>query len=320
MSEKDIKPAKGDQPEGKGKFNFNWIYLLVAAVLFTMMMLGQGGTIQEKTSTEFWELIESGDVEKINVVTNRNYVEVFIKPSALKDPAKKEKYSDIKKGRFSSLTNQADYKSAYGSIEALEAKLDKLAAANPKGNIERSYPKASEYGTYFWTFLPFLLIIGLWLFLMRRMSGGVGGAGGQIFNIGKSKATLFDNTQVNVSFNDVAGLDEAKEEVMEIVDFLKNPKKYTKLGGKIPKGAILVGSPGTGKTLLAKAMAGEAQVPFFSISGSDFVEMFVGVGASRVRDLFKQAREKAPCIIFIDEIDAIGRARGKNVMQGNDKE
>lgn len=318
MSEQDKKPQEGE-PQNKGKFNFNWIYLLVAAALITMMMLGQGGTIKEKTSTEFWELVKSGDVEKINVVTNRNYVEVFIKDSAKKDPAKKEKYEDIKDGRFGSLTKQADYRSAYGSIEALEAKLDELADKNPNSKIERSYPKANEYGAYFTYLLPFLLLIGLWIFLMRRMSGGVGGAGGQIFNIGKSKATLFDNTQVNVTFNDVAGLDEAKEEVMEIVDFLKNPKKYTKLGGKIPKGAILVGSPGTGKTLLAKAMAGEAQVPFFSISGSDFVEMFVGVGASRVRDLFKQAREKAPCIIFIDEIDAIGRARGKNVMQGNDE-
>ncbi len=167
-----------------------------------------------------------------------------------------------------------------------------------------------------------ILLVGVWLFIMRRMGGGAGGgAGGQIFNIGKSKATLFDKeAQVSVTFNDVAGLEEAKQEVMEIVDFLKNPKKYTNLGGKIPKGALLVGSPGTGKTLLAKAVAGEAQVPFFSLSGSDFVEMFVGVGASRVRDLFKQAKEKAPCIIFIDEIDAIGRARGKNNMMGGNDE
>ena len=169
--------------------------------------------------------------------------------------------------------------------------------------------------------LPFLLLIGVWIFIMRRMSGGGGGPGGQIFNIGKSKATLFDNKgKVNVTFKDVAGLDEAKEEVMEVVDFLKNPKKYTALGGKIPKGVLLVGPPGTGKTLLAKAVAGEAGVPFFSISGSDFVEMFVGVGASRVRDLFKQAREKAPCIIFIDEIDAIGRARGRGAVQGGNDE
>ena len=171
-----------------------------------------------------------------------------------------------------------------------------------------------------WT-IPFLLLFALWMFFLRRMGGGAGGAGAQIFNIGKSKATLFDNsTKVNVTFEDVAGLDEAKEEVMEVVDFLKNPKKYTSLGGKIPKGVLLVGPPGTGKTLLAKAVAGEAGVPFFSISGSDFVEMFVGVGASRVRDLFKQAREKAPCIVFIDEIDAIGRARGRGAIQGGNDE
>jgi len=169
--------------------------------------------------------------------------------------------------------------------------------------------------------VPILLFVGIWLFIMRKMGGGSGGGGGQIFNIGKSKATLFDKeSQVNVTFNDVAGLEEAKQEVMEIVDFLKNPTKYTNLGGKIPKGALLVGSPGTGKTLMAKAVAGEAQVPFFSLSGSDFVEMFVGVGASRVRDLFKQAKDKAPCIIFIDEIDAIGRARGKNSMMGGNDE
>jgi AFG3 family protein len=169
--------------------------------------------------------------------------------------------------------------------------------------------------------VPLLLFVVLWLFILRRVGGGPGGPGGQIFNIGKSKATLFDNnTKVNITFADVAGLDEAKEEVVEIVDFLKNPKKYTVLGGKIPKGVLLVGPPGTGKTLLAKAVAGEANAPFFSISGSDFVEMFVGVGASRVRDLFKQAREKAPCIIFIDEIDAIGRARGRGAMQGGNDE
>ncbi|RZK77267.1 MAG: ATP-dependent zinc metalloprotease FtsH, partial [Pedobacter sp.] len=182
--------------------------------------------------------------------------------------------------------------------------------------------RQSSFNSWFFTvIIPVLLFIGFWIFIMRRMGGGAGGGGGQIFNIGKSKATLFDKeSQVSVTFNDVAGLEEAKTEVMEIVDFLKNPKKYTDLGGKIPKGALLVGSPGTGKTLLAKAVAGEAQVPFFSLSGSDFVEMFVGVGASRVRDLFKQAKDKSPCIIFIDEIDAIGRARGKNSMMGGNDE
>jgi cell division protease FtsH len=188
--------------------------------------------------------------------------------------------------------------------------------------VEKAKSENSWLPTIVQSILPFILLIGIWILLMRKMSGGAAGGGGPggIFNIGKSKATLFDKgTKVNITFADVAGLDEAKVEVMEIVDFLRNPKKYTSLGGKIPKGALLVGPPGTGKTLLAKAMAGEAQVPFFSLSGSDFVEMFVGVGASRVRDLFKQAREKAPCVIFIDEIDAIGRARGKNMMMSNDE-
>ncbi|MGI9160444.1 MAG: ATP-dependent zinc metalloprotease FtsH, partial [Saprospiraceae bacterium] len=212
-----------------------------------------------------------------------------------------------------------------GTPEVLQGKLKVLNDALVK---EKKTPVNEEYetrtnwtGTLLTYLVPLLLFIGLWIFILRRMGGGAGGPGGQIFNIGKSKATLFDNTtKVNITFSDVAGLDEAKEEVMEIVDFLKNPKKYTSLGGKIPKGVLLVGPPGTGKTLLAKAVAGEAGVPFFSISGSDFVEMFVGVGASRVRDLFRQAREKAPCIIFIDEIDAIGRARGRGALQGGNDE
>ena len=207
-----------------------------------------------------------------------------------------------------------------GSVDHFAERIDQL---NDEGaDIELLYSKKVNWvsGILSWI-LPLALFIGLWLFIIRRVSGGTGGPGAQIFNIGKSKATLFDNNaNVQVTFADVAGLDEAKEEVMEIVDFLKNPKKYTSLGGKIPKGVILVGPPGTGKTLLAKAVAGEAGVPFFSISGSDFVEMFVGVGASRVRDLFRQAREKAPCIVFIDEIDAIGRARGRGAVQGGNDE
>src|SRR5690606_15768570 len=208
--------------------------------------------------------------------------------------------------------------------DALERKLDEAQVDIPAADRVslRLEDRTNAWtGWIFSIMLPLLLIIVFWIFIMRRMGGGGGGPGGQIFNIGKSKATLFDKeAQVAITFSDVAGLEEAKQEVMEIVDFLKNPKKYTNLGGKIPKGALLVGSPGTGKTLLAKAVAGEAQVPFFSLSGSDFVEMFVGVGASRVRDLFRQAKDKAPCIIFIDEIDAIGRARGKNsVMGGNDE-
>jgi cell division protease FtsH len=221
--------------------------------------------------------------------------------------------------------NSPQYYFTDGSIDGLQAKLkeaEKNVPANQTTPLEIEDRQNPWAGWFMTIILPVLLLIGFWVFIMRRMGGGsAGGAGGQIFNIGKSKATLFDKeTQVTVTFNDVAGLEEAKQEVMEIVDFLKNPKKYTNLGGKIPKGALLVGSPGTGKTLLAKAVAGEAQVPFFSLSGSDFVEMFVGVGASRVRDLFKQAKDKAPCIIFIDEIDAIGRARGKNnIVGGNDE-
>jgi cell division protease FtsH len=210
------------------------------------------------------------------------------------------------------------------SVESFKDDMREFYRDNPDMEkvIERAEAESNWFTPILQTILPFLLLIGIWILLMRKMSGGAAGGGGPggIFNIGKSKATLFDKgTRVNITFADVAGLDEAKVEVMEIVDFLRNPKKYTSLGGKIPKGALLVGPPGTGKTLLAKAMAGEAQVPFFSLSGSDFVEMFVGVGASRVRDLFKQAREKAPCVIFIDEIDAIGRARGKNMMMSNDE-
>ncbi|MCL4146838.1 UNVERIFIED_CONTAM: hypothetical protein GTU68_065491 [Idotea baltica] len=209
-----------------------------------------------------------------------------------------------------------------GTLEVFESELNAFnASVGPEKFIDPYYKVQTNWlGNMMGWFFPILLLVGLWVFFLRRMGGGAGGAGGQIFNIGKSKATLFDNTKVNVTFQDVAGLEEAKEEVMEVVDFLQNPKKYTSLGGKIPKGVLLVGPPGTGKTLLAKAVAGEAGVPFFSISGSDFVEMFVGVGASRVRDLFKQAREKAPCIVFIDEIDAIGRARGKGAVQGGNDE
>ncbi|MFM7700683.1 MAG: AAA family ATPase, partial [Bacteroidota bacterium] len=199
--------------------------------------------------------------------------------------------------------------------------LKDLAEKERKSKLKVEWEsRHSWFGDALGYLLPTLLLVGLWFLLFRRVASG-GGPGAQIFNIGKSKATLFDkDTKVNITFNDVAGLEEAKVEVIEVVDFLKNPKKYTALGGKIPKGVLLVGPPGTGKTLLAKAVAGEAQVPFFTLSGSDFVEMFVGVGASRVRDLFKQAREKAPCIIFIDEIDAVGRSRGKNqIMGGNDE-
>ncbi|NRA93483.1 MAG: ATP-dependent zinc metalloprotease FtsH, partial [Psychroserpens sp.] len=221
-----------------------------------------------------------------------------------------------------SVTPPANYTFEFGELELFEAELKNIIATNSLDVVVDFKTEENIWGSFFMSLLPFIILIGVWIFIMRRMSGGAGGgAGGQIFNIGKSKAKLFDEkTDVKTSFKDVAGLEGAKEEVQEIVDFLKNPEKYTSLGGKIPKGALLVGQPGTGKTLLAKAVAGEAKVPFFSLSGSDFVEMFVGVGASRVRDLFKQAKEKSPSIIFIDEIDAIGRARGKNNFSGSNDE
>src|SRR5581483_1018102 len=249
-------------------------------------------------------------------------VDVYIKKSALNKPY----YEDVK-NQHSITGGEAtgpQYVFSYASAETLNQALtaaEKDFTDDQKVRIQYVQHDSILTNVLFQGVIMILLFAAVWIFIMRRMSGGSGGGpGGQIFNIGKSKATLFDKeAQVSVTFNDVAGLEEAKQEVMEIVDFLKNPKKYTNLGGKITKGALLIGPPGTGKTLLAKAVAGEAQVPFFSLSGSDFVEMFVGVGASRVRDLFKQAREKAPCIVFIDEIDAIGRARGKNMMMSNDE-
>lgn len=266
----------------------------------------------------FTEMLPSHDVEKL-VVVNKERVEITIKKKSLDN----EKYADLKTRTGIFATDQGPHYffeiSDVGSFEEDLAKRQEQFPANER-IIAETLTQHNYFGDIISWLLPFVLLIAIWMFVMRRMSGGPGG-GGQIFNIGKSRAQLFDkDSHVNVTFKDVAGLDEAKVEVMEIVDFLKNPKKYTTLGGKIPKGALLVGPPGTGKTLLAKAVAGEAGVPFFSLSGSDFVEMFVGVGASRVRDLFKQAKEKAPCIIFIDEIDAVGRARGKNLVQGGNDE
>jgi len=311
---KEIKDGEGKKP----KFNFYWIYGIIAALLLLLNFFSFQNTADKISENKFFsEMMPANDVEKIIIERNYQTVDVFIKPEKLTKPA----YKDVKENKLSSLSQTPHYSFDIASVERFDEKLGAFMVDNKKINpIEIEYASRTNMLDYFWMFLPILIIVGLWIFIMRRVSGGVGGAGGQIFNIGKSKATLFDNnTDVNVTFNDVAGLDEAKVEVKEIVDFLKNPGKYTSLGGKIPKGALLIGPPGTGKTLLAKAMAGEAQVPFFSISGSDFVEMFVGVGASRVRDLFKSAREKAPCIIFIDEIDAIGRARGKGAVQGNDE-
>ncbi|MFT6850228.1 MAG: AFG3 family protein [Sphingobacteriales bacterium] len=325
------KSTPNNKPKGKGgklkaptpKFNFYWIYGIIFVAFLGLNLLYSGGNTKEITYQRFkTEMLENNDVEKLITYKKADlyYVEVFIKKDKLGD----EKYKEINQPESMFANNNGPhYFFTEGSVETLEKKLQVAQADFPQEDrVDLRYVTRNDwFGDALGWIIPILLMIGIWIFLMRRMGGAGGGPGGQIFNIGKSKATLFDkDTQVNITFNDVAGLEEAKIEVYEVVDFLKNPKKYTNLGGKIPKGVLLVGSPGTGKTLLAKAVAGEAQVPFFSISGSEFVEMFVGVGASRVRDLFKQAREKAPCIIFIDEIDAIGRSRGKNQIAGGNDE
>lgn len=325
-SQKPVRKIPGKKIVPKPpKFNIMWLYAAIILGLIVVQYLFNGNPAKQISYQKFEnELLKTGDVEKLVAYKNQDLltVEVYIKKDRLKQP----KYKDVKaENTFAGATDAGpQFYFTEGSDAALQAKLKEAEQNVP---AEKRTPlifesRESPWAGWFMSFiLPVLLLIGFWIFIMRRMGGGAGGGGGQIFNIGKSKATLFDKeSQVTITFNDVAGLEEAKQEVMEIVDFLKNPKKYTNLGGKIPKGALLVGSPGTGKTLMAKAVAGEAQVPFFSLSGSDFVEMFVGVGASRVRDLFKQAKDKAPCIIFIDEIDAIGRARGKNnIMGGNDE-
>jgi len=311
------KPQKGSS------FNIFWVYAAIILGLVLVSVLFTNDTNKTITYREFeTNMLAPGDVQKIVAYKYEDLVraDVFIKPDRLNQ----EKYKKYQtKNNFGS-TGGPTVSFTAGSMDALDKQLSESQKAVPVDAqiLAEKETRQSTFNSWFFTvIIPVLLFIGFWIFIMRKMGGGAGGGGGQIFNIGKSKATLFDKeSQVNVTFNDVAGLEEAKQEVMEIVDFLKNPKKYTNLGGKIPKGALLVGSPGTGKTLLAKAVAGEAQVPFFSLSGSDFVEMFVGVGASRVRDLFKQAKDKAPCIIFIDEVDAIGRARGKNSMMGGNDE
>jgi AFG3 family protein len=308
-----------NQERKPGRFGFNsyWIYgsIILGLIIFNLTFLNEMGS--EKINFQrFEQLVENGDVERLEVI-NKKDARVFIKESSLKKP----EFKNVDGGAYSKTKPQFIFN--IGPPESFDDKITALNARVPAENrfstdyLEKENWMAPLMG---WL-IPIFIFLGLWIFMMRRVSGGSGGPGAQIFNIGKSKATLFEkDAKVTVTFADVAGLDEAKEEVMEVVDFLKNPKKYTSLGGKIPKGVLLVGPPGTGKTLLAKAVAGEAAVPFFSISGSDFVEMFVGVGASRVRDLFKQAREKAPCIVFIDEIDAIGRARGRNAFQGGNDE
>ncbi len=320
-----MRPRDDNNAPKKGpKFNIYWIWAIIFAVLVGFQFFGNFTPDAKpiESEQEFRNnMLSRGDVEKLVIVTNKNVVRVYIKNDSLQKPYYKANLDETIR------VNRPDgphFEFRVTKADEFEKRLTEYFKANPELEVPYSPTQEGEWFAPVLNFLlPLLVIVLIWIMLMRKMGGGAGGGSGGpggIFNIGKSKATLFDKgTKVNITFADVAGLDEAKVEVMEIVDFLKNPKKYTSLGGKIPKGALLVGPPGTGKTLLAKAMAGEAQVPFFSMSGSDFVELFVGVGASRVRDLFKQAREKAPCIIFIDEIDAIGRARGKNAIMSNDE-
>ena len=308
------KDTKGGFPKPKSpKFNFNfyWVYGLVSFIIIAIYFFDFGKSPHQTTWNDFVsKMVRTSDVEKV-VVLNKDVVNVYIKQESLKQ----DKFKTVAKNSFGNGVNEGPhYQFTIGDVGTFEKDLSEVqkdVAEEQHINIIYSNNERNSWDWLTGILFPLILLVALYMIIIRRM--GSGGGGGQIFNIGKSKATLFDkDMHVKVTFNDVAGLEEAKVEVMEIVDFLKNPKKYTQLGGKIPRGALLVGPPGTGKTLLAKAVAGEAQVPFFSLSGSDFVEMFVGVGASRVRDLFRQAKEKAPSIIFIDEIDAIGRARGKS--------
>ncbi|MCA6446538.1 MAG: ATP-dependent zinc metalloprotease FtsH [Sediminibacterium sp.] len=315
---------KGESPKKGPKFSVYWIYgILLIFILFAQLMRFSPDLTTISQMEFINNMLKKGDVQRFDIIENKKKIRVYIFPDSLsKDYYIKKFNKDLSKDK-SKVTNVPLFEFGYADYKVFADDLKDAYKAVPSLTEVPSKIEADPewFGPVFNTVLSLLLIVGVWVLLMRKMGGPTGGGGpGGIFNIGKSKATLFEKgTKVNITFADVAGLDEAKVEVMEIVDFLKNPKKYTSLGGKIPKGALLVGPPGTGKTLLAKAMAGEAQVPFFSLSGSDFVEMFVGVGASRVRDLFKQAREKAPCIIFIDEIDAIGRARGRNAIMSNDE-
>jgi cell division protease FtsH len=320
-AQKKTSQKKGAKKPSPKKPGYNLYIIIGIVILFFGLQFFAGGGFgggKDISVEKFETYLKDGDIRKVVLIKGSNVAKVFLTSEAKAKPRHKGTGGDnVFPG-----SNNPDYQFEFGTMENFEKKID---------NIKDEYDLTTEkdYETQDTTFtdilitlLPFALIIGIWIFIMRRMSGGGGGGpGGQIFNIGKSKAKLFDEkTDVKTSFKDVAGLEGAKEEVQEIVDFLKFPEKYTNLGGKIPKGALLVGPPGTGKTLLAKAVAGEANVPFFSLSGSDFVEMFVGVGASRVRDLFKQAKEKSPSIIFIDEIDAIGRSRGKSNFSGSNDE
>lgn len=317
---------QGNKPNGpkRSGFNFYWVYAIIFA-LFIGMQIFSAMSFRAKNSNfrDFEQKLELGDVERVNIV-NEKTIQVFIKEERLLE---NERYEEVRNSNLSDAVNPGPHYVFEMPATAFEDRLkDYYEDRTSEEPIAVNYETQENFiGDIISWVLPLVLMIAVWLFIMRRMSGGGGapggGGGSQIFNIGKSRAKVFDkDTEVKTTFNEVAGMTGAKEEVLEIVDFLKNPKKYTELGGRIPKGVMLSGPPGTGKTLLAKAVAGEAKVPFFSLSGSDFVEMFVGVGASRVRDLFKQAKEKSPCIIFIDEIDAIGRARGKNNFTGGNDE
>ena len=327
MSEKNQNSGFGGKPDNsdnsdknKPKFNFYWIYGVIALAIIGIQFLNLGNKPQETNYQEFAIMLQSQDIEKVEIV-NEKVARIYVK----KDRLGNTKHQNLFDKKFGAPAQTGPhYYFNVGTVQTFEQRLREVhEASDIKDDISIVYVTERDMvGDVLSWVLPILILVAVWLFIFRRMSTAAGGGGaGNIFNVGKSKAKMFDReSNVKTDFKDVAGLEEAKMEVKEIVDFLKNAQKYTQLGGKIPKGVLLVGPPGTGKTLLAKAVAGEANVPFFSISGSDFVEMFVGVGASRVRDLFKQAKEKAPCIVFIDEIDAVGRARGKNPgFSGNDE-
>ncbi|HEY0655754.1 MAG TPA: ATP-dependent zinc metalloprotease FtsH [Chryseosolibacter sp.] len=316
----DKKENKPLLPNKAPRGNYQiWVILATIAVILGVMYINNSSDLTEINQYRFEQMVKDGDVKKVTLIKNQEMVEITLTTEALQNAKYRQEITESPLGGSSA--NGPHYKLPITSIDRFDEKFEELVkkVSDEKRPEYNSTTRENYFNVFIqWGFL-FLLLFGFWM-LMRRMTGG-GGPGGQIFNIGKSKAALFDaENKVKITFEDVAGLDEAKEEVKEIVDFLKNPGKFTKLGGKIPKGALLVGPPGTGKTLLAKAVAGEAAVPFFSLSGSDFVEMFVGVGAARVRDLFKQAKEKAPCIVFIDEIDAIGRSRGRGQLPGANDE
>lgn len=327
-SNNNPRPGKNgskDGKDGKPKFNFNWILAALALGFIGINLLFGGRNLTKSMEWGDVEMmIENRDIDRI-VVVNKDKAEIYLNPEAIESG----RYPEASGGSNAFSMGQTGPNFVYNiaSVELFDKQLSEVQDRVGYSQSERIHPsyetRRNYIGDIIGWILPFVIILLIWVFIFRRMAGGggAGGGAGNIFSVGKSKAQIFDkDTNVKINFKDVAGLEEAKTEIMEIVDFLKNPKKYTSLGGKIPKGALLVGPPGTGKTLMAKAVAGEANVPFFSISGSDFVEMFVGVGASRVRDLFKQAKEKAPCIVFIDEIDAVGRARGRNANFGANDE